>query len=169
MKWIDSNGGPLLFLEKKLFSIWHGIDLCKGSQTDYERACGIYDFIGIIPVGQGYALVLGDEPMHTAWIPNSDLSGGMIARIVYTESEEAVNRMLGKNEIKFQKSITDDIIFEIDSRDLCIFDSSYAFSDTAIDKIEFELSPGKYTVNTFFFEPNSLNKVLIHKLVLMKL
>jgi len=108
LTWIESNGGPLLVLPCSLLSAWRGTDDPSpgekveatfrwnpaGVATDYDRACDVSDFAGVIPVGSGEALVLADEPLPTTWLPAGD--GGSLARWRFGPDQASVNALLGR-------------------------------------------------------------------------
>jgi hypothetical protein len=62
--WVESTGGPLLLMEQTALPAW------SGAEEDYERVCTVEDLIGAIAVGEAaQALVMGDEPAGTTFIP----------------------------------------------------------------------------------------------------
>ena len=46
MSWVSSEGGPLILIGKSDLSNWEGID-----GFDYDRACPVEDYVGVIEVG----------------------------------------------------------------------------------------------------------------------
>ena len=68
--WFQSNGGPLLVLDQLWLPAWSGYpnsDLpFDAPKTDYARACAVEDVLGLLTVGDGTGLVLGDEPLASA-------------------------------------------------------------------------------------------------------
>jgi hypothetical protein len=75
--WVESMGGPLIAIPVSALAAWHGCTqdgLVAGDGTapdDYDRACELEDLAGVIPVGSdgAQALVLGDEPATTCYLP----------------------------------------------------------------------------------------------------
>jgi hypothetical protein len=59
---------------------------------DYDRACDVSDYAGVITVGFGEGLVLNDAPCATAWLPTP--SGGILARWEYADSDSAMESTL---------------------------------------------------------------------------
>ncbi len=88
MKWIESAGGPLVMIGESSVSDWSGIEYV-GDSTDYQRACSIEDYLGIIEVQSGSAIVFGDEPLRTCWIPDGK-RGGVIVRWIYGQDETSL-------------------------------------------------------------------------------
>lgn len=71
VQWVDSGGGPLVVVPETVLPFWTGAD---GEETasDYDRACEVGP-AGLLPVGDCAALVLGDEPAATAFLPEQGL------------------------------------------------------------------------------------------------
>jgi hypothetical protein len=70
------EGGPHLLLPDYLRGAWHGHHIGLrplDPATDYGRACGVAGEFGLITVGAGHALVLGQSPPMVAWSPHSPL------------------------------------------------------------------------------------------------
>ncbi len=75
--WVESMGGPLVVIPVSALGAWRG---CTGSGMgaggatdvdDYDRACAVDDLAGAIALGESgvQALVLGDEPATTCYLP----------------------------------------------------------------------------------------------------
>lgn len=63
MIWVESAGGPLTVMDDAALSAWTGFE------GDYQRACAVGS-VGVVPVGDSAeALVLGDEPAGTSYLP----------------------------------------------------------------------------------------------------
>src|SRR5438270_663817 len=88
LTWMDTELGPLLLVPGEHLSSWEGIDPPSAGRhveakfrshdpndpaTDYDRACDIKDYLGLIEIGAGKGLVLGGEPLSTAWWPSGSL------------------------------------------------------------------------------------------------
>ncbi|WP_370414827.1 Imm21 family immunity protein [Streptomyces fradiae] len=75
--WVESMGGPLIAIPVSALDAWHGCTedgmvLSDGPDPDdYDRACAVDALAGTITVGEEgtEALVLGDEPATTCYIP----------------------------------------------------------------------------------------------------
>jgi hypothetical protein len=139
-----------------------------GSDSDYARACGIDDYLGSLKVGHGEALILGDEPMQTAFVPNAE--GGIFVRWICAESEDDVRRTLGAIPESAWESTPHRI--EVAREGLIVFDSAYpgdALPPPADDVvpaswIRIELPPGTYRVDTADHEPDDSTRLILHRL-----
>jgi hypothetical protein len=75
--WVRSMGGPLIAVPESSVTAWGGCTE-DGSvlgdadgRDDYDRACEVEDWAGVIALGAGAvtALVLADEPAKTCFLP----------------------------------------------------------------------------------------------------
>ena len=68
LEWVESGGGPLIAVPEVVLPFWAGAD-SEELDTDYDRACEVSGYAGLLPVGDSAALVLGDEPAATSYLP----------------------------------------------------------------------------------------------------
>jgi hypothetical protein len=94
LSWVTCDGGPHLLIAEELATLWEGSDPPSRGRvvharfrsnsepgavaTDYDAACDVDDLVGVIPVGQGAALVLGDEVPMSTWVPSTLFAGGLL-------------------------------------------------------------------------------------------
>jgi hypothetical protein len=172
--WVESNGGPLLLLSSDLLSSWSGArpriisesdvdwEYDIHSDCDYNRACKIDDYLGLLQVGSGKGLVLGDEPLSTTWWPSSNL----IVRWRYAESDEEVLKSLSNVASALWQPTG--ITFSVGKSPLCLFDSAYPGNRVQAQDPEpllVKLSPGEYSLFTAEYGPNADTALLLHRLV----
>ncbi|MGW0908347.1 Imm21 family immunity protein [Streptomyces sp. NPDC002853] len=77
MTWVKSMGGPLIVVPVSALPSWHGCTETgevlddPGVADDYDRACAVDGYAEVIPVDSdgARALVLGDEPAVTCYLP----------------------------------------------------------------------------------------------------
>ncbi|WP_194869403.1 Imm21 family immunity protein [Myxococcus sp. AB025B] len=79
-EWIESAGGPLVVIPRSVIAEW------KGTPADYEEACGIEDYLGLLCREWGDVLVLGDEPLRTGVVARPE--GPVIVRWMFAPSTE---------------------------------------------------------------------------------
>jgi len=176
--WVCSAGGPLIVAPAEIAPQWRGVQgwspsegrwgLAGESVSDYARACGTDDYLGTLQVGHGKALILGDEPMQTAFIPNSE--GGILVRWMYAESEGGVRRALGA----FPESAWEPTPhrIEVAREGLLVFDSACpgdalpppSGDGVPASWIRIELPTGTYTVDTADYEPDGSTRLILHRL-----
>lgn len=159
--WINSAGGPLILLEESLLKHWHGFNLADDPDyiTDYNRACEINEFVGIIPVVSGYGLVFGGEPFQTAWLPFPEAKNGLLVCWNFAENESAVMDALNNlQSVKWEKT---DIEIKFSGDKLILFDSALPGSEIN-EKLEIEIPAGRYLVETAHHLPNKETSLIIH-------
>lgn len=161
-RWINSTGGPLILIERNAAQDWKGVvGVDMGGQTDYERACSIDDYVGLIFAEKFPVLVLNQEPLITTWLGNDNLPA-VIVRCVWANSLiEAENTF---EEIPTLGGwVSSGVSIEFATGHLVIFDSSENGSVVS-DRIDAMVGPGKYFVDTLIHEPHAELKLLLHRL-----
>lgn len=169
MKWIESTGGPLILIPKRIAHQWTGV--C-GSDTespstidttsDYDRACQVPEYIGTVPVGDTCGVVFGDEPLRTTWIAAD--YGGLVIRWYFAESEDDIL----KGVADCPEDVFDDVLIEFESSgDECIlFDSSCdgtSVVELREDCLILDLKGCRYSILTGVYNHDDKTSVLIHK------
>jgi len=68
VEWVESGGGPLIAVPDGVLPFWTG---AAGDElaSDYDRACEVEGPVGLLPVGNATALVLGEDPASTSYLP----------------------------------------------------------------------------------------------------
>ncbi|MFI7337031.1 Imm21 family immunity protein [Streptomyces sp. NPDC050085] len=73
--WVESLGGPLIAVPVSVLAEWGGCSENWGEESspveDYDRACAVEDWAGLLDVGSNgaKALVLADEPATSRYLP----------------------------------------------------------------------------------------------------
>ncbi len=176
MRWLNSNGGPLLFLGEGLLRYWEGGDPPSGDRvvrashplggpvapaTDYDRACEVVGYLGAIEVGPGHAIVLGDEPFPTGWVSFPDARGGMLVCWGNAEDEDSVLRHLSTlGEATFPSG---GLRYQVDEPVQVLFDSAERGEDDGPGRLRVELVPGSYQVATCDYRPDESTWLLLHR------
>ncbi len=172
MQWVESAGGPLVVIPLELARSWRGIEALPGdSVTDYDRACDVDDYLGVLEVGLGRGLVLGDEPMRTAFIPSGD--GGILVRWGYAPSEEAVVRAIGDVGESIWSPIGHRLRVGTDGA--IMFDAACPRGEEPGKRrpgecraaLDVPLAAGSYRVETADYRPNDETWLILHRLTRM--
>lgn len=152
MKWIESNGGPLVLLDEHLLELWKGVgdaEWSPGSGTDYDRACSIEGYLGRLKVSDGEALVLGDEPMPTCALAGD--FGAVLVRWVYgpADWEPDVTSVWAEQEWTFESN------WVVHCERQALQGAAFGGADEHADRLWLALSPGAYEVlsSTYRREP----------------
>lgn len=174
-EWITSEGGPLLLLPEKYLDAWEGTDEPSNgrvveaqfrrdpdiSATDYDRACDVEDFLGVIDVGEGQGVIFGDEPLMTTWLPSTTEDGGMFVRWVEAESEaDLIEFATSFSQTDFHDT---SVSITVDDSDLILFAAYEAGRDNFEVRLRIGLANGHYKFSTLYVS-DRLTTVLCHRL-----
>lgn len=156
LKWIDSLGGPLIALPEAMAHAWRGNDAGSG---DYDRACEVDGWLGVVDVDGADALVFGDEPALTCCVPVLD--GVVIARWICAETDSDVEQLL--SDIPADGFDSEELILRVKRVPLVVFDSVFS-GDAAEDSLTIELPAGSYSASTRTWNPNDQTRLVLHRL-----
>ncbi len=151
-EWIESGGGPLIVVPEQALTSWQGCDFeSTTSDDDYGRACEVEGYLGVIPVGDAEALVLG-EPWSTTYVPEH----GCFVRWIGAGSEDA---MLGSVEQELGAASWEaEVLWEIPGP-VVLLDSGWPgvpgpdaeFDE--LDRLRIDLEAGRYLVRAAHAKP----------------
>lgn len=163
LKWINSAGGPLVCASPVAGKAWRGT---QGSsvgeaRSDYERACDQMDYVGAIACGSSQVLVLGDEPLQSAFVVKDE--GVFVVRWVSCVSNERAASAIAQLPPTLP-SIEESIKFRLDERGLIMFDAALSDIDPA-SCAGVELKPGVFTVTTEKYKSEGAYEFLVHRLL----
>ncbi len=143
-----------------------GAETQNAPATDYDRACDIDDYLGLIVVGEGQGLVLGEGRMDTAWWPGDKGDGGILIRWEYGEP--------GTDVLQALSHIPEDIwqpeplVFTVGEGPLFLFDSAFRGSDVddglTNDHATVLLPAGEYALATAHYRPDDQTSFVLHRL-----
>lgn len=147
VEWVESGGGPLVVVPEAVLSSWSGAD-SEESVTDYDRACGVAGYAGLVAVGQAQALVLCDDPASTSFIPEH----GLFVRWCAAESEE---ELLGSVDAALAGAVWEPGQHWDVPGPAVLFDSAWPGDELEPENhLRVELGPGRYSVRSAYVEPN---------------
>lgn len=172
-QWTSSDGGPLLLIEEKSLLNWEGSDAPSNGRvveanfrwglevaTDYDRTCDVEDWLGLINVGEGKAIVLGGDETATTWLDLIEKREGMLVRWIYADSDEdAVNKAkslfdeLGKEE-SFE--------FKVGDSDLILFSAAESGEYKISPRLKFNLESGDYKIFTIEYKDEQTS-IICHR------
>lgn len=173
MTWVESAGGPLILMSEALLPYWGGSEppppgtsvtatfrwSVDGPATDYDCACDVAAYAGVIRIGDGQGLVLGDMPMPAAWWPDG---GGFLVRWMAAPNDEAVLNIL--RGLSLDLAWDPEAEFEFRAGPLVLFDSAWPGSDVRSEAIRLELAAGRYRVDTALLETEDIS-IVLHRFV----
>lgn len=163
LRWIDSLGGPLLLLDRQWLPHWRGYlgPSSDESGSDYARACAIDETLGILPIGPGQGLILGDEPLSTAWLPLPGLRGGLIVRWRWAPDEAAVLAALPR--LPSVMWLSNNLTLPLPTGQAVLFDTTDSGERIGAN-LSLTLDPGVYSVDTADYAPDATISLLLHRL-----
>lgn len=145
MYWISSSGGPLVILPREQLSIWLG---SAGGGSDYNLACSVNDYAGVVKWRNQDVLVLGDEPLQTAMSVTS--RGVVFIRWMYAPDEASIIKCMDPDE---WGAPAEEVEWVIKSAEHVLFDSA-ARGSLVQDWIDVPLRAGRYRVTTYVVRPS---------------
>lgn len=157
MNFIDSNGGPLLMLERDLLPWWGGVDhigtrsretkmLGSEFQTDYERASAISGWVGKIKVdGERCAIGFWGDRLGLGFVREHEGRILVIRPYYEIDNIESHIEFASNNIAMFKK----DFDVEFRSSAVLIFDAAFSGLEIYGDCLDLDLTPGKYSVSTY--------------------
>jgi frataxin-like iron-binding protein CyaY len=131
-----------------------------GPATDYDRACDVDDYIGLIDVGSGKAIVLGDEPLMTTWLSSAD--GGLLVRWVCADNEETL--LAAAHRIQMDAYEDSGVSFTVGDSPLVLLAACESSDDKLYPRIEFEIPSGRYRILTSQCETDANTSLICHRL-----
>lgn len=146
VEWVESGGGPLIAIPEVVLPFWAGAD-GDDMSSDYDRACDVDGFIGLVPVGDTRALVLGDEPASTSYLPEH----GTFVRWCAAESEE---ELLAGVPAALEAAVWEPEVQWSVPGPVVLFDAAWPGTATGrTDHLRVPLEPGRYAVRAAYAEP----------------
>ncbi|MFG2026868.1 immunity 21 family protein [Streptomyces sp. NPDC048825] len=146
VEWVESGGGPLIAIPEVVLPFWTGADGVELA-SDYDRACDVDGYIGLLPVGNTTALVLGDDPASTAYLPEH----GTFVRWCAAESERQLLAGVpaALDAAVWQREVHWDIPGAV-----VLFDAAWPGNDAEkAGHLRIALEAGRYTVRAAYAEP----------------
>jgi hypothetical protein len=139
MGWIESAGGPLVVIPRSMSGEWKGI-----AGDDYNEACRVENYLGLVARKWGDILVLGDEPLRTAVVSRSE--GPAIVRWMYAPNEDQLLRVAATANL--------DELRPVETLSVRLLDEPYVIFDSGANgstapRLEFTPLPGSHPVNTY--------------------
>jgi hypothetical protein len=148
---------------------WNGIDGLgdqaskeKAYRNDYERACAIKDYLGLIPVSRSMGIVLGDMPLETT-VMKSSRGRPRIIRVFYSEPDANIASIITPDSIPKKAKEVENINIHIAEPCWYMFDSAYPGYLGLERCLPFTLVTGDWCVKTFEFKPDKNTFLLVHE------
>ena len=157
--WVTGDGGPIILMEKVLLPYWEGSNAPSNGRvvkaesrwgldvaTDYDLACDIDDWSGVINVVNGSAFVLGTSGDNMAtWVPDFAPNGALVEWGYADREDELIEA--ARNFVD-RAEFSSCVEFVVRSSPLVLFMAVESGDDPTYDRIEFEIEMGKYNVSS---------------------
>jgi hypothetical protein len=168
---VESLGGPLICVERRLADQWRGIDGLStkpdpsiiGATTDYECAYLIPNrYLSMIRLARGAALILGGMPMTTG-VWKNQLHQVIIWRFFFGEPEDDAPTLVASLTEAAFAAPAETLEFSFDTPNVVIFDSSCPGDEAEAESVSFEIAPGTYPVTTHVVRPVPTAELVLHR------
>lgn len=161
LQWIDSAGGPLLCASRSAAKQWRGTQASSigATESDYARACQAVTYLSIIACGSENALVLGDEPMQSAFVTSPE--GLLIVRWVSCESYDVASSAL-RALPSLLPSVESPVRFKVCDAGLLMFDSA-ADGSAGLTSVETGIESGDVLVTTEKYVSRGQFDFVVHR------
>ena len=173
LAWVHTTGGPHLVVPERYAPAWEGCFAPAGGRrveavfrynpggpaTDYDRACDVPGWLGVIPVGRGHALVLGGDRTPAAYYHWSRRH--FLLRWLYAPSEtELLDHF---HDVWATLSVEGEAPFRHPGGKVFLMDSTDVPGRWLVQHAAFELPRGRYRVRTGHGEREELY-LIVHQL-----
>lgn len=156
LTWLDTDAGHLILMPRSLRSKWSGIEPPRDGRVvearfrwnqptaaacDYDRACDVQDYVGILDLDSGKAVVLGQDPLAATWqaIPG----GGVLIARLYTSEVGTPSSLPPVSSLDWHEVG----VIEYDGSPLVLFDSTeVGWEEPVFPSLEVEIAAGRYSV-----------------------
>ncbi|MER6027021.1 immunity 21 family protein [Streptomyces sp. NPDC001851] len=146
LEWVESGGGPLVAVPETVLPFWAGAD-SEELDTDYDRACEVDGYVGLLPVGDSAALVFGDEPASTTYLPDH-------AAFVRWSAANSEAELLDSVPGALDTAVWGSEVHWRVPGPVLLFDSAWPGGAAASQEhVRIDLQPGSYTVRAAYVQP----------------
>jgi hypothetical protein len=173
LTWVRTTGGPHLVVPQRYAASWDGVDAPRrgrvvrakfrydpsGPATDYDRACDVAGWLGVIRVGRGSGLVLAGDVTVAAYYPWERKH--YLLRWLCAPSEASLldhfHRVAGSLPVE------EEVDFRHPGGKLVLMDSSDIPREWCWPHAEFDLPAGRYRVSASYSESEKVG-LIVHRL-----
>jgi hypothetical protein len=169
--WLDTDAGYLILMPAAVRVEWSGIEPPRDGRevvarfrsngpddpaTDYDRACDVDDYIGILDVASSWGIVLGQEPMPTTWQSLRD--GSVLIARLYTSEIGTPSRLPDTGSLEW----TTVGFIDSDGTPAVLFDSTeVGWEEPVFPSLDIAVPAGRYAVEHATFSNDEMELWLV--------
>jgi hypothetical protein len=158
--WVTSAGGPLILIPQSVCHHWVGAPRTyPDDEGDYGRACEVDGYVGLIDVGGAQALVLGDMPARTTFLPQHNV---LVREIAGDEDDANLSALVADllPRVEWESGPTWTI-----NEPVVLFYSVYEPTEIATEEhLRIDLQTGEYLIEAGYIEVPSEYLILVRLL-----
>ncbi|MFE3269223.1 Imm21 family immunity protein [Streptomyces sp. NPDC059215] len=158
--WVTSAGGPLILIPESVCYQWAAAPCTyPDNEGDYGRTCEVDGYVGLIDVGGAQALVLGDMPARTTFLPRHNV---LVREIAGGEDDAGLSDLVANliPRVEWETGPTWTV-----SEPVVLFDSAYQSTEIATEEhLRIDLPTGAYVIEAGYIEPSSEYLILVRLL-----
>jgi hypothetical protein len=157
MRWIKSEGGPLILIPRSVLKHWRGV---ADAGDDYRAACAVTDYAGVIQRYGVDILVLNDEPLQTSCIARDGAL--LLVRWKYAPSESAIVAALEDVQQQLGSPCEETLLVCVERKHVLL--DARSAGDRTTEHVEVETGIGPHRVETHLWKPNPDLGLIVHVL-----
>ncbi|WP_328743805.1 immunity 21 family protein [Streptomyces sp. NBC_00285] len=158
--WVTSAGGPLILIPESVCQHWGGAPRTyPDDEGDYGRACEVDGYVGLIDVGAAQALVLGDMPARTMFLPQYDV---LVREVAGDEDDADLPSLVADllPLVEWETGPTWSI-----EEPVVLFDSAHESAEISTEEhLRIDLPAGSYQIQSGYIEVPSEYLILVRLL-----
>lgn len=151
--WISSAGGPLLLCTEAAAKAWQGVE-----GGDYDLACSVDGYVGVVEKDGHQYLVFADEPLETTFI--EEMGCVAVVQWEYCDSMTHARELLAALPEQLEP-LAPSVDFELANDGAILFDSGAPGEDIQ-QVMRLSLSAGRYAVSTGTYAGQAFS-FLVHR------
>jgi hypothetical protein len=173
LHWIGTSGGPHLVLPERYAEAWEGCFPPSGGRvveatfrcdpegpaTDYDRACSIRGWLGVLSVSRGHALVLSNDGNAAAYF-RTGRGQHFLLQWVYADSETELLDYF--QDVWPRSPVEEEVEFRHPGGKLFLMAAADKPGHWLVEPDEFVLPRGRYRALTSRGEADTVSVVIHH-------
>ncbi|MGW0777609.1 Imm21 family immunity protein [Streptomyces sp. NPDC002835] len=157
LKWVESEGGPMIVVEEFLRRLWGGY-----TNSDYENACEVEGYAGLVALAEssalGSAVAINDIPAPTAFMEEFRV----LVQWISSSSDARLVEVV-RGGIESVETWADGPVVQVNGP-LAVFDAALPGTEARADELLLvEIEPAVYRLRTADIESDTGTCARVHK------